>query len=134
MVDIAYVLPWVERAKSDFSSACFLADNMRPVPAEIVCFHCQQAVEKYLKAFLVYNDQEPQKTHELSELVKQCCTFDIGFSDLDQKCKFLMPFVVRTRYPGSIDPDENDMKIALAYTGDIIKFTRSKIPELPTEK
>ena len=53
------------------------------------------------------------------------------FSVLNPKCKFLVPFAVRTRYPGGIDPDENDMKIALAYTEDIIKFMRSKIPDLP---
>jgi len=134
MVDIAYVLPWIERADADFSSARYLAENMRPVSTEIVCFHSQQAAEKYLKAFLVYNDQEPQKTHELTELIKQCCMFDADFSVLNQKCKYLMPFAVRTRYPGGIDPDENDMKIALTYTGDIIKFTRSKIPDLPEIK
>jgi hypothetical protein len=32
---------------------------MYPVPIEIVCFHCQQAAEKYFKSFLAYHDQEP---------------------------------------------------------------------------
>ena len=131
MVDMAYVLPWIERAESDFSSARYLAENMRPAPAEIVSFHCQQAVEKYLKAFLVYNDQEPQKIHELTDLVKKCCVFNSDFSALNPKCEFLMSFAVRTRYPGGIDPDENDMKIALTYTEEIVKFIKTKIPNLP---
>ena len=131
MVEIAYVIPWIERADADFASARYLAKNMHPVPTGIVCFHCQQAAEKYLKAFLVYNDQEPQKTHELSEIIKQCCKFNTDFSVLNLKSKFLIPFAVGTRYPSGIDPDENDMKIALTYAEDIIKFTRSKIPDLP---
>jgi hypothetical protein len=34
---------------------------------EIICFHCQQSAEKYLKAFLFSNDIEPDKTHNLVE-------------------------------------------------------------------
>jgi len=127
MVDMAYILPWIEKANGDMLVAHHIAETMRPVSTEIVCFHCQQAVEKYLKAFLVYNDQEPPKTHELTELIRQCCTFDADFINLNQKCKFLMPFAVRTRYPGGIDPEENDMKVALSYADDVIKYVKAKI-------
>jgi len=129
MVDMAFVLPWLQKADNDFSSACYLAEKTRPVPTEIICFHCQQAVEKYLKAFLVYNSQEPQKTHDLTELVKKCCEFDVDFSVLTQKCYFLIPFAVHARYPGGSDPDENDMKIALTYAGEIIEFVKGKLPK-----
>jgi len=127
MVDMAYVLPWIEKADSDISTAHHIAESMRPVSTEIVCFHCQQAAEKYLKAFLVYNDQEPPKTHDLTELIKLCCDFDTDFSSLNDKCNFLLPFAVRTRYPGGIDPEENDMKIALTYADDVIKYAKAKI-------
>ena len=131
---MAYVLPWIERAESDISVAHYIAENMHPVSTEIVCFHCQQAVEKYLKAFLVYNDQEPPKTHDLAELIRQCRTFDADFFELNQKCKFLMPFAVRTRYPGGIDPEENDMKIALIYADDVIRYVKAKITDLLGKK
>jgi len=88
MVDMAYVLPWIEKADGDLLVAHHISETMRPVSTEIVCFHCQQAVEKYLKAFLVYNDQEPPKTHELTELIRQCCMFDADFINMNQKCKF----------------------------------------------
>ncbi|MBI4848150.1 MAG: HEPN domain-containing protein [Nitrospirae bacterium] len=29
-----------------------------------MCFHCQQCIEKYLKAFLIYNESEPPRTHD----------------------------------------------------------------------
>ncbi len=35
-------------------------------------FHCRQAVEKALKAFLVWRDHPFRKTHDLVELTRQC--------------------------------------------------------------
>ena len=127
MVDFEFVLPWLQRAENDISTARHLSENMRPIPTEIVCFHCQQAVEKYLKAFLVYNDQEPQKTHDLVELVIFCSEFNADFLILNSKCEFLIPFAARVRYPGGSDPDDQDMKIALAYAAEIIDFIKPKI-------
>jgi HEPN domain-containing protein len=127
MVDMQFVLPWIQRAENDISSARHLAENMKPIPAEIVCFHCQQAVEKYLKAFLVYNNQEPLKTHDLTELIKLCSDYSTDFLSLSPKCEYLIPFAVRTRYPGGSDPEDNDMKIALTYAADVIEFVKTKI-------
>ena len=41
------LLQWVEIAESDFATAQHVAKTMWPVPYQIVCFHCQQAAEKY---------------------------------------------------------------------------------------
>ena len=126
MVDAEFVVPWIRRAENDMSSARHLAETMRPAPAEIICFHCQQSAEKYLKA--PYNDEEPSKTHDLTELVKLCRNFNPDFSLLTAKCGYLTPFAVRTRYPGASDPSDDDMKTALAYAGDIAEFVKGKLP------
>ena len=127
MADAEFILPWIQKADNDISSASYLAENMRPTPAEIICFHCQQAVEKYMKAYLVYNDQEPPITHDLIELVKLCNNYNTDFSPLLTKCEYLIPFAVRTRYPGGSDPEDEDIKRALTYANDIIEFVKSKI-------
>ena len=90
-------------------------------------FSLSAAAEKFLKAFLVYNDQEPPKTHDLTELLKLCKKFDDNFNVINLQCEFLFPYAVRIRYPGGVDPEENDMRIALRYTNDIINFVKSKI-------
>lgn len=36
----------------------------------VICFHCQQAVEKFLKAWLAHNGINIPRTHNLSELLK----------------------------------------------------------------
>jgi HEPN domain-containing protein len=44
------VREWIQKAMQDLYSAKFLSD-MRPLPKDIVGFHCQQTVEKCLKLF-----------------------------------------------------------------------------------
>jgi HEPN domain-containing protein len=56
--------------------------NADPPITEDVCFHSQQAIEKLLKAFLVYMDKEFPKTHDLTNLVGLCGKCDIGFLEL----------------------------------------------------
>jgi HEPN domain-containing protein len=63
---------WIEIADKDFALAEYASKNMRPVPVEQICFHCQQTAEKYLKWFLVWHDIDPPKIHNLVELGKLC--------------------------------------------------------------
>lgn len=42
---------WFKIAEIDFETAKFLL-NMKPMPLEIICYHSQQCVEKYLKGFI----------------------------------------------------------------------------------
>lgn len=57
---------WLDFAYMDLSAAEHLL-TMRPLPVEIICYHCEQAAEKFLKATLVQFDREPPKTHDLKE-------------------------------------------------------------------
>ena len=59
--------------------------------AQIIAFHCQQAAEKYLKAFLIY------KTHNLEYLIQLCSKYNVDFSKLD--VGELSNFAVDIRYP-----------------------------------
>ena len=61
---------WRLLAERDMSVAEYLAANMRPTPAEVIAFHCQQAAEKYLKGALVIIGEEPPYIHDLNKLCK----------------------------------------------------------------
>ena len=86
---------WKEIADSDLNLAVFSAQNMRPVPYAIICFHCQQAVEKYLKWFLVLHDVEPPRIHDLEELEKLCEAIQPEFSTIYEKCTVLSGYAVQ---------------------------------------
>ena len=43
---------WFTYAERDFLTAEHLAKTLYPIPIEIVCYHCQQSAEKFLKGFI----------------------------------------------------------------------------------
>jgi HEPN domain-containing protein len=97
-MEIEIVLEWFYFADADFDSALILNDAQRK-HNEIICYHCQQAVEKYLKAFLCYNGVIPPKIHVLEALCALCSDFDSSFNDIAKDCAYLSPFAVQARYP-----------------------------------
>ena len=121
------IAEWIKFANMDFDSAKYLL-NLKPMPYEIICYHCQQTVEKYLKAFIVSCDKEIGRTHDLMELNKVCKSHDKGFGELDEKCAKLSNYAVIVRYPfHTIDLEERDVKEAILYTETIKKFVEDKL-------
>ncbi|SHH96233.1 HEPN domain-containing protein [Desulfosporosinus lacus] len=104
---------WFNLAVMDMRSAEYLT-NMKPVPIEIICYHCQQSVEKYLKGYLVLNGVNPPKTHDLDQLNKLCLKFSDAFADIADHCSDLTAYGVQPRYPMDLALEENDMNHALA--------------------
>lgn len=124
--DIA--IEWFEMAKNDFDSANFLL-NMKPVPFQIICFHCQQCVEKYLKGFIALNGGSILKTHDLTMLNKQCSEFDNTFKEIEDQCIELTDYGVQVRYPFHIDIEETDVELAINNTKKVIDFISNRIKE-----
>lgn len=71
-------------------------------PPNQICFHTQQAAEKYLKGFLVFKGKEFEKSHLLRYLLDLCVILDSSFRDLEEDVIFLTQFYIETRYPGDI--------------------------------
>jgi HEPN domain-containing protein len=113
---------WLDIATQDLDTAIHLAANMHPTPDEIICFLCQQAAEKYLKAFLVTNNIEPPTIHDLIKLLGSCNDINSNFSWLQIKCVALNQYGVMPRYPNELQITEADVRIALQYAQDIKAF------------
>jgi len=123
---------WIDKGNDDFRSAEYLSTMHHPIPIEIICFHCQQSSEKYLKGFLFFHDMEPPKTHNLIELMEMCEKINSGFSRLLPQLNVLTDYSVIPRYPNQIEITINDMKIAIGYAKIVQEFifkTISKIAE-----
>ena len=117
------VLNWFKFADMDLDAAEVLQNN-RPQHFEIICFHCQQAAEKYLKGYLIFNGLEkPPKIHDLIELCNMCSDIDPKFDSILEKCDYLTQYGIQPRYPDEIDIDENNTKKALQYAREIKNFT-----------
>jgi HEPN domain-containing protein len=63
------VAEWASKAEEDLKTAAHMLRLEASSPTAIVCFHAQQAAEKYLKAYLVYRGTHFPKTHDVEELL-----------------------------------------------------------------
>ena len=121
------VAEWLRFARLDLENAQFLYDQRHPRPLEIICYHCQQAVEKVLKAYLVAKDIEIQKTHDLGVLCQQCAVLDEAFRCIAADCGKLTLFVIYARYPSPIEIIEQDADLALATAASVFAFATERI-------
>jgi HEPN domain-containing protein len=56
---------WIIKADNDLTVADHELGHKQPT-TDAICFHCQQACEKYLKAFLIFHGVEFPRTHALA--------------------------------------------------------------------
>jgi HEPN domain-containing protein len=92
------VRQWLDKAARDFDAAEQLSAQGGRF-REIVAFHCQQAVEKYLKALLVRRQVEFPKTHDIAKLLDRLATVDAATAASMRDADALTPFGVEARYP-----------------------------------
>ena len=117
-----YVAEWFRFADADLASAEFLL-GLQPLPMEIICYHCEQSAEKYLKGFLLYKGIiEPPKTHDLNTLCEMCSVFDERFREINRACSILTVYSVQPRYPHEMEILDSDMRQALNYARQIKDF------------
>jgi HEPN domain-containing protein len=67
-----------------------------------ICFLCQGAAEKYLKAYLISKGWNLKKTHDIVELLEYCSDYDEGFDRLVESGRILNDYITEGRYPGNI--------------------------------
>jgi HEPN domain-containing protein len=91
---------WIRKADGDLRAAEVLAANVPTDGAirEAVGFHCQQAVEKYVKALLTFYQVEFPKTHEIKKLLLLLGTVNPAAADALDGTHWLTPFGVDVRY------------------------------------
>ena len=93
-----------------------------------ICFQCQQAVEKFLKGFLVYQQEKFPKIHDLIQLIKLCAKIDKGFLEFLEGANILSQYYLICRYPMIEYPPagKKEASEALKITDEIINFIEDK--------
>ena len=121
------VRSWLEKARRDFVTAKNGLDSSEPF-TEIICFHAQQAGEKYIKAYLVWQEIEFPKTHSVEDLLLLATQKDPSFQTLIEEATFLTPFAVEIRYAEFEEPLFEDAKKAVGIAQQIRDFILAKLP------
>ena len=123
------VKEWWRYAEMDLATATRMLAH-HPVPLEIIAYHCQQAAEKFLKSFLVYNNQDVPKTHDIVEICSKCSVIYGDFMELYEQCKKLNPYAISTRYPSGLQLADYHIKEALECAEEIKEFVLKAITPL----
>jgi HEPN domain-containing protein len=115
------VLEWFCFADADLDSARILK-NAYKQHREIICYHCQQAVEKYLKGFLETQGIIPPKIHVLETLCALCSEKDEMFNEIARDCAYLSTFAVQSRYPHGMEITDANVEKALSIAEKVSLF------------
>lgn len=114
-------LAWLNRAFGDFR----IAQRYEPGDYyEDLCFHCQQAVEKAVKAVLIHRKIAFIRTHEI-KLLLDLLPDDLFKPISDREMAEITEYAVSTRYPGAFEPlMEEDWKQALEIAKKILNWAK----------
>jgi HEPN domain-containing protein len=63
-----------------------------------ICFHATQAVEKFIKGFIIDNSQNIKKSHNLIYLWNEAIKIDKIFKDVKDDCELLNNYTAWVRY------------------------------------
>jgi len=91
---------WVEKAEGDWKIALRAYRARKDPVYDAACFHCQQCVEKYLKAKLNEDGIAFRKTHDLVKLLNLILPVEPAWTVIQPQVLYLTDFAIRYRYPG----------------------------------
>ncbi len=93
-----FVQQWLKKADLDLQAARLLCAG-ELTDYLVSGFHAQQAVEKYIKAFLVRHQIEFPKTHDIGRLRQLVARRDATLAERLERADVLTPYGVDMRYP-----------------------------------
>ena len=118
---------WIKKAEKDLLTAERELSFEDPI-TESVCFHSQQCVEKYLKAFLVHHQIYFTKTHRIMDLLELCATTEASFKDKLEDADTLTDYAVEVRYPDiGLEPGIEDAEEAFEIAKKVKEFVLNKL-------
>lgn len=119
-------MQWIKMAEMDYGVAKHLFQTYYPKPFEIICYHCQQAAEKAIKALIIDGGAQGglPKKHDLSFLlnqIKNSVKIEEKYYDYADT---LTPYGISIRYPNELFLEERHAKEALRMTEEIIEWCK----------
>lgn len=114
---------WTERARHDWETARLLA-GLEEFHPDVVGVLIQQALEKFLKGYLISKGWELEKTHDLERLCKIAERYDKEIHKYVDLCIEVGDFYITGRYPPIIGEElsREDVIEALGSVSELIAY------------
>ena len=118
-----YAADWLRLAQRDLERVGRLLDVHDPALAG---FCLQQAVEKFLKAFLLSRGWQLKRIHNLDALLDDAITYDASLENFRSACQKITAFYFVERYPFvmEIGVTEEDVQSSLTHVEVLIEKLR----------
>jgi HEPN domain-containing protein len=114
---------WLSFAKEDLNIA-LVAMKPEYMMVRSALYHAQQCFEKSLKAYLIFNNIMPPRTHDLTSLLRSCMQINKDFEQYVADAYEINPFSVATRYPDDayVFPDTDYVHHIIARAQSFFEF------------
>lgn len=97
MADSRIYEDWLAKARTDLESARILFEHGGDYAT--VAFHCQQAIEKGLKGFILKSSKQLKDGHSLIYLCRKASAYNDDFEPYFKDCAYVNQFYIESRYP-----------------------------------
>ena len=126
--DRELAIKWLKRARSSLELAR-IGQSKEEVYYEDLCFNSQQAVEKSLKALLIYSGIQFRKTHSIAELLT-LLKDSINIPKRVEDSVELTQYVITTRYPGDWEKvNQEEYENSLRIADDVYEWAEKIMEE-----
>lgn len=118
---------WLEKADID----------LRRVPLRLeegdgddAAFHLQQAIEKYLKAFLLAKGWQLKKVHDLEALLDEAIRHTPKLEIFRDLCAEVTGYYIVERYPSFVDgPSSMDITAGLEKAEELARMIKTELSD-----
>ena len=118
-----------DKAERDLMSIDILCkDTVYPADRkyDIICFNVTQAVEKYLKGYIIENGKKVKKIHNLAVLLEKAIKIDASFKQIVTECILLNQYTAEIKYTTRKPITASDMEKVLSAVKTISNFNHIK--------
>ncbi|MEW6003544.1 MAG: HEPN domain-containing protein [Nitrospirota bacterium] len=120
-----YPPDWVKKAKKDLER---VQKRLEDSDLEDAAFHLQQALEKYLKSYLLSRGWKLKRIHDLEELLDEATKHNPKFETFRKTCQKVTGYYLIDRYPFVTEaPPLKEIQTALREGEKIAKFILKEV-------
>ncbi len=128
----------MRREESHYSKDWFRIGDREPKRARYLLhggdlegagFNIQQAVEKYLKGYLLFKGWELKRIHNLETLMNDAIRYDPSFEEFIAACQKMTQYYLEDRYPFMVASvlTEDEIRESLSVAESIIAKIKGSV-------
>ena len=114
---------WIDKAEADYAIALLARRSRKKYSRDIVCFHLQQCIEKYLKGRLLEAGIPTPRTHYVLHLLDLILPIEPMWTALRPAMARITAYGVEYRYPGrtATSAETTSLLKTTAYVRELIR-------------